>query len=167
MDASSTDASKEQEVTVNFPNYESFFREYAKAYERSLGTDVDVDAIRGFFAEAFVSAGVGGQVAVGANDETFAQTLKTGFGFYKSIGTTGMAVERVETEVLYENHDRVRVFYRAGYRKKDGTELSIPFDVLYLLQRRADGPKIFGFIAGDEMAVYRRLGLVDESGQPA
>lgn len=152
---------------MDVPDYEEFFREYAKAYERSLGASVDVAAIRSFFAETFVSASVSGRVATGANDETFAELLRKGFGFYKAIGTTSMKIDRVEPEALYENHDRVRVFYSAAYRSKDGREASIPFDVLYLLQRRSGGPKIFGFIAGDEMAVYRAHGLVDETGQPA
>ena len=149
------------------PDYEALFRDYAKAYERSLGDSVDVDAIRAFFAEAFLSAGVGGQVAVGANDKTFEETLRKGYAFYKAIGTASMRVDRVEPEVLYENHDRVRVFYLAGYRKKDGSEVAIPFDVLYLLQRRSGGPKIIGFIAGDEMAAYRSYGLVNDRGEPA
>ena len=78
-----------------------------------------------------------------------------------------MAVERVEPEPIHPDHDRVRVFYRASYRKKDGTELSIPFDVLYLLQRRPGGPRIFGFISGDEMGAYRQHGLVGDDGKPA
>ncbi|MBO9716481.1 MAG: hypothetical protein J7507_06640 [Pseudoxanthomonas sp.] len=45
--------------------------------------------------------------------------------------------------------------------------LAVPFDVLHLLQRRAAGPKIFGFIAGDEMALYRAHGLVDGDEHPA
>ena len=78
-----------------------------------------------------------------------------------------MKVERVEADALYENLDRVRVYYRAAYRKKDGSSLEIPFDVLYLLQRRAAGPKIFAFIAGDEMGLYRRYGLVNDKGEAA
>lgn len=148
-------------------DYEQFFRDYAKAYERSLGERVDVAAIRDFFAEAFIAASVGGQVAAGANDGTFEETLRKGYDFYKAIGTTSMKVDHVEAEALYDNHDRVRVFYCAGYRKRDGTEVSIPFDVLYLLQRRGSGPKIFGFVAGDEMALYKKHGLVDEAGRPA
>lgn len=151
---------------MDLPDYEAFFRAYTQAYERSLGDSVDVAAIRGFFAEAFVSAGVNGHVAVGANDDSFAETLKNGFGFYKAIGTTSMQVVRVESKALHENHDWVRVFYVAGYRRKDGAEVSIPFDLCYLVQRRSGGPKIFGFIAGDEMAAYKALGLVDETGQP-
>lgn len=132
-----------------------------------MGDSVATAAIRSFFAEAFISASVSGQVAAGANDDAFEEALTKGYSFYKAIGTTSMKVDRVEPEALYENHDRVRVFYSAGYRKADGAEVSIPFDVLYLLQRRSGGPKIFGFIAGDEMAVYRKHGLVDEAGQPA
>lgn len=151
---------------MDLPDYEQFFRDYANAYERSLGDSVDVAAIRSFFAEAFISASVNGQVAAGPNDETFAEALRKGYGFYKAIGTTSMKVDRVEPEALYENHDKVRVFYSAGYRKADGTDVSIPFDVMYLLQRRSGGPKIFGFVVGDEMAVYRKHGLVDDAGRP-
>ena len=77
-----------------------------------------------------------------------------------------MEIDHIECEVLCENHDRVRVFYVAGYKKKDGGTASISFDVMYLLQRRIEGPKIFGFITGDEMAVFRQYGLVNEVGEP-
>jgi hypothetical protein len=149
------------------PDYEGFFREYASAYERSLGESVDVKTLRSFFAEAFLSAGTAGEVAAGANDRQFEETLRKGYAFYKAIGTVSMKVDHIEPEVLYENHDRVRVFYVAGYARRSGETVSISFDVLYLMQRRSGGPKIFGFIAGDEMAVFRQHGLVNEAGEPA
>ena len=152
---------------MDAPNYEAFFSDYVHAYERSLGERVDTKAIRGFFVESFLSASVAGQVSAGANDDAFEKTLQQAYVFYRAIGTVSMQLERVEAEPLYENHDRVRVFYRAGYRKHDGTQPSISFDVMYLVQRRPGGPKIFGFIAGDEMAVYRQHGLVNERGEPA
>ena len=34
------------------------------------------------------------------------------------------------------------------------------------IQRCDDGPKIFAFVAGDEMALYRKYGLVDGDGKP-
>ena len=71
--------------TVELPDYEGFFREYARAYERSLGDSVDVKAIRSFFAEAFLSASTTGQVAVGANDQQFEEALQKGYAFYKAI----------------------------------------------------------------------------------
>lgn len=151
---------------MELPDYEGFFREYARVYERSLGDSVDVKAIRSFFAEAFLSASTTGQVAVGANDQQFEEALQKGYAFYKSIGTMSMKINRTESEVLCENHDRVQVFYVAGYKRKNGGTASISFDVVYLIQRRIEGPKIFGFITGDEMAVFRRHGLVNEVGEP-
>jgi hypothetical protein len=151
----------------SMPDYENLFRNYAAAYERSLGATVDSPAIRGFFAEAFIAAGLNGEVKAGANDDGFEAVLQQGYRFYKALGTRRMRVDRIEAHPICEQHDRVRVFYVADYQKKDGSRVSIPFDVVYLLQRRADGPKIFGFIAGDEMALYRRYGLVDDQGKPA
>lgn len=61
---------------MELPDYEGFFREYARVYERSLGDSVDVKAIRSFFSEAFLSANTTGQVAVGANDQQFENDKK-------------------------------------------------------------------------------------------
>src|SRR5689334_5396258 len=58
------------------PDYEKLFRDYAAAYTRSLGDKVDSQAIRAFFAESFIGAGVNGQVKAGANDEHFEKTLE-------------------------------------------------------------------------------------------
>jgi hypothetical protein len=78
-----------------------------------------------------------------------------------------MKVTRVQASALYPNHDAVQVFYKAGFQKKDGSELTIEFDVLYIVQRREEGPRIVAFISGDEMAAYRQHGLVDAQGHPA
>jgi hypothetical protein len=153
-------------VDMHMPNYETHFKEYAAAYERSLGQSVDSKAIRAFFAEGFVAASTVGEVKAGANDQTFERALQQGYAFYKSIGTKHMEVQRVEVEPLYEGHDKARVFYRAEYEKKDGTTLTISFDVMYLLQRRQAGPKIFAFVTGDEMAIYEKHGLVDKERKP-
>jgi hypothetical protein len=149
------------------PDYEALFRDYVAAYNRSLGDTVDVKAFRAFFAESFIGAGANGQVSVGRNDESFAKTLQQGYAFYKAIGTRRMEIDLVHAEPLHEGHDKVIVSYRAHYKKKDGSRLEIPFQLVYLLQRREGGPKIFGFVAGDEMALYREHGLVDEQGRPA
>ena len=149
------------------PDYAEFFRRYADAYQRSLGDHVEADLIRSFFAESFLGLSTAGGVNAGSNDDSFAEALEQGYAFYRAIGTVSMVCDRVEAEQIAENHDRVRVFYTAGYRRKDGTEVSIGFDLVYLLQRTDDGPKIFAFIAGDEMGLYQRYGLVDEAGNPA
>lgn len=150
------------------PDYDTWFRAYAEAYTRSLDGAVEVETIRGFFAETVLALGVDGTVNPATiADAAFADGLVQMYGFARAIGTRRMTVERVEVSPLYDNHDRVRVFYKADYRKPDGTALTIPFDLVYLVQRRAAGPAIFAFIAGDEMAEYRRHGLVDAAGRPA
>ena len=151
---------------MDMPDYTQWFRAYAAACERSLGDRVDVAAIRGCFAEGFVAASLQGPVQPSVNDAAFERTLQAAWAFYRAIGTRSMSVERVEVAPVCLNHDRVRVFYRAGYRKPDGSPLTIRFDVVYLLQRRGEGPKIYALIAPDEMALYRQHGLVDEAGRP-
>ena len=149
------------------PDYEAFFRNYVDVFNGSMKGGVDVDAIRASYAEYFVSAGAGGAVQGGANDEKYAEVLRQGAGFYQAIGLQGMALLKVEATPIDAGHDMVRPYFRADYLKKDGKSVSIEFDVVYMLQRRDGGPKIFAFVAGDEMGLYRQHGLVDEEGKPA
>jgi hypothetical protein len=149
------------------PDYEAFFRNYVDVFNRSMTDGVDADAILASYAEYIVSAGVGGVVQGGANDGKYAEALRQGAGFYQAIGLQGMALLKVEVTAIDAEHDMVRPHFRADYRKKDGQTLSIDFDVVYMLQRREGGPKIFAFVAGDEMGMYRQHGLVDEHGKPA
>ncbi len=141
-------------------DYKAFFDGYAAAYTRSLGERVEVEAIRAAFADHFIAAGPAG-VAPGANDESFAAGLVKAYEFYRSIGTRRMAVRAVHPTAIDEAHDLVAVDYRADYVRKDGTEVTIDFTVTYALAVTPAGPKIFAFIAGDEMALYRQYGLVD------
>lgn len=148
------------------PDYEAFFTDYVGVFNRSMTGGVDADAIRASYAEYFVSASVGGKVQGGANDETYADILRQGACFYRSIGLQGMRLIKVEVTEIDTGHDIVRPYFHADYKKKDGEALPIEFDVVYMLQRREGGPKIFAFVAGDEMAIYREHGLVDDEGKP-
>lgn len=148
------------------PDYEAFFRNYIDVFNRSVKGGVDADAIRASYAEYFVSAGAGGTVQGGANDEKYAEILRKGAGLYEAIGLQGMTLLKIETTPIDAGHDMVRPYFRADYRKKNGESVSIEFDLVYMLQRREGGPKIFAFIAGDEMGLYRKYGLVDEEGKP-
>jgi len=152
---------------MTMPDYTEYFDAYASAYERSLAGPVDTAAIRSFFAESFLGVAIKGGVRCGSNDEKFEAALKEGYSMYRRLGTKSMHVERADAEPLCDGHDKVRVFYRAGHERKDGSSVSIPFEVTYLLQRREGKPKIFAYIADDEMSLYRQYGLVDERGNPA
>lgn len=143
------------------PDFDAFFESYVAAYNRSLGESVDVEAIRSHFSESFIAAGPG-TVMTGDNDETFSQTLEKGYAFYKSIGTKKMEVTGVAVTDIDEGHYLAKVDYRAEY-EKDGATIAIPFSVSYLLEEHEGRLKIFGFIAGDEMALYRRYGLAPQA----
>lgn len=122
---------------------------------------MDSAAIRACFAGCFVGAGPAG-VTCGANDDSFAASLATGYVFYRKIGTRRMVLRGVEPTPIDRLHHLVKVLYRADYRKPDDTELSIDFDVSYILQARDGVPKIFAFITGDEMGLYKQHGLLPD-----
>jgi hypothetical protein len=142
------------------PDYEAFFESYVEAYNRSLGDTVDTEGIRAHFADCFVGSGPLGSNC-GANDESFVEALNQGYAFYKSIGTKRMSVRGLAVTEIEPSHALVRVDYRAEY-EKDGNPLMVDFDVSYLLQTVADKTTIFAFIAGDEMGLYREIGLVPD-----
>lgn len=144
-------------------DFEAFFRGYVDAFNRSLGDTVDAEGIRSHFAGCFVGAGPAG-IECGANDEDFAKKLGEGYAFYKKIGTKRMAVRKVEPTAIDPLHHLVKVFYRADYLKPDGKTVTIDFDVSYVLQTREGASKIFAFVTGDEMAVYRKHGLLPSEG---
>ena len=148
------------------PDYEKFFSDYIDVFNRSMKDGVDADAIRASYAEYFVTAGVGGVVQGGANDEKYAEVLQQGAGFYQAIGLQGMALLKVDVMPIDDEHDMVRPYFRADYRKQEREPVSIEFDVVYMLQRRDGAPRIFALVAGDEMALYRKNGLVDRDGNP-
>jgi hypothetical protein len=71
-----------------------------------------------------------------------------------------MTAKRVETTPIDANHTLAKVLYCADYVKPDGSPLKIEFDITYFLDTSRVKPKIFGFVAGDEMALYRQHGLI-------
>lgn len=141
------------------PDFNLFFERYAQLYTQALSDAPDYEAIAACFSSCFIAAGPQG-VQCGVNDEHFLETLKGGYAFYKKIGTKQMRVRRTLETQIDAAHYLVKVFYHADYKKADGAAVAIEFDVTYLIDTHEDTPKIFAFIAGDEMEAYRRAGLV-------
>ncbi|WP_421951273.1 nuclear transport factor 2 family protein [Pelagibacterium sp.] len=141
-------------------DFESFFADYLDAYNRSLGDRVDYGAIRSHFSSCFIAAGPEG-VMTSENDESFSQALDKSCAFYKSIGTKKMNVTGVQITDIDEGHYIAKVHYAAEY-EKDDEPLVIPFAVTYMLEDRDGQLKIFGFVAGDEMAIYRQYDLIPD-----
>ncbi len=150
-------------MTTTAERLERFFADYEARTNRALADpdDVDLDATAAAFAEWFVAAspaGVGG----GRSGETLRDAIPVGLDLYRRIGTTAMQVRSLETTEIDALHAMCRVGWEARYERKDGRRLTTAFDVVYLLQLRDTGPVIFAWIAGDEQARHRELGLTPE-----
>jgi hypothetical protein len=123
--------------------------------------EVDVEATAEAFAECFIGANPLG-VACGKNDEQFRAQIPKGLEFYRSIGTNAMKIEALTVTPLDDHHAMVKIHWQAFYVKKNGSNLTIDFEVIYLVQILNDKPKIFGYITGDEQKAYRDHELLPE-----
>ena len=141
------------------PDFGRFFENYAAAFNRSLGEIVDSAGLTAAFAHSFIGASPAGLQA-GANDESFRAVLHQAYAFYRQIGTREMQMLGVEATAIDALHHMVRVHWRWIGRRKSGDTAEIDFDVSYLLQTQDDGPRIFAFVSGDEMAVFREHGVI-------
>jgi hypothetical protein len=143
-------------------NIPAFFDSYANLYNRALAGEDVFEEIMARFSEKFLAAGPTG-VSTGKQGSAFRRMLEKGYRFYRQVGTQKMTAKRVEVTPIDAGHSMAKVFYRAEYRKPDGSPLAIDFDITYLLDTSAAKPKIFAFIAGDEMEAYREHGLLPDS----
>ncbi len=144
---------------------DAFFADYTDSYNQALGDDPDFERIRGYFTDQFLAAGPDG-VQAARNDDVFLAQLKEGYRFYQAIRTRRMDLRRVEVTPIDDGHAMARVSYAAHYARPPGDSVIIDFDVTYLLETFGHRPRIFAFIAGDEIGLYRRYGLVDDRGWP-
>ncbi len=140
-------------------NIASFFESYANLYNRALAGENVFGDIATRFSPRFIAAGPEG-VSTGKQDAAFRRQLGKMYAFYRSIGTQKMTAKRVETTPIDASHMMAKVFYCGQYSKPDGTDLKIDFNVTYFLDVSTNKPKIFGFVAGDEMGLYRQHGLL-------
>jgi hypothetical protein len=141
-----------------------FFREYVAAFNRSLGEAPDLETVRTAFAPCFIGAGPTG-VRCGQNDDAFLEGLEQGYAFYRSIGTRSMTLVRVDLTPIDAHHQMARVFYSSEYERPDGAQVTIDFDVTYMLHIENATPQIFAWVAGDEQALFRKHGLIPEAQQ--
>jgi hypothetical protein len=139
----------------------AFFESYANLYNRALAGEDVFEEIMSRFAPQFIAAGPQG-VSTGKQGAAFRRTREKGYRFYREIGTLKMTAKRVEVTPVDAAHSMAKVFYCADYVKQDGSQLRLDFDVTYLLDTSTLKPKIFGFVAGDEMGLYKQHGLITE-----
>ena len=147
-------------------NIPAFFESYANLYNRALVGENVFPEIASRFSPKFLAAGTEG-ISTGAQGAAFRRTLEKTYRFYRQIGTKKMTAKRVEVTPIDARHSMAKVFFCADYIKPDGAPLKIEFNVTYFLDTSTVKPKIFAFVAGDEMALYRQHGLIPERGLAA
>lgn len=139
----------------------SFFDSYEKRFNQSLQgeeTDTNTKAVADSFTDCFMESSPLG-VICGKNDAGFAEKVKEGYTFYKSIGTTGMYITNREIQLLDGFHAMCKVSWKYQ-AEKEGKAVEIDFVVIYLLQTMNNTVKIFAYITGDEQKVLKEKGLV-------
>lgn len=111
------------------------------------------------YADAFIAASPAG-VLTGKNDDSFKKALADGHDHYRSIGTKAMRMRDIRVSPMDGNHSIAHVAWTAVYARRDRPDTEIDFDVHYLIQELDDGPRIFGWVSGDEQAVLKAHGIV-------
>jgi hypothetical protein len=141
-----------------------FFESYANLYNRALAGEDVFSEIQDRFASQFIAAGPTG-LSTGKQGGVFRRKLERGYRFYRSIGARRMTARRVEVTPIDHRHCLAKVHYCADHRH-EGRDIAIQFDVSYLLDTTGARPKIFAFVAGDEMAAYKQHGLIPRDPAP-
>lgn len=137
---------------------EVFFATYENQFNLALKGKADFGRIAELYAGAFIAANPAG-VMTGENTDEFQANMEKGYEYYRSIGTIRMECEGVEITELGDAHAVAHVMWNAVCIK-DGEEISIPFENHYLMHLKAEGPVVFGWVAGDETALLKEKGIL-------
>lgn len=120
---------------------------------------IGMDEVAGLYSTEFIAAGPMG-VAAGRNEEAFRATMAQGYEHYRSIGTKEMRIRGVRLSPIDEMHCVAHVAWRAAYARKGRPDVTIDFEVHYLVQTLDGVSKVFGWVAGDERALLEQHGIV-------
>ena len=137
----------------------ALFGRYERLFRTALTGDVDMDEVASSYAAAFIAASPAG-VRVGQNDEQLKQAMQQGFEHYRRIGTKDMRLRDVRIAPIDAQHCLAHVAWTGLYDRAGEPDISIDFEVHYLVQQLEGAPKIFGWISGDEQAVLKQHGIV-------
>jgi hypothetical protein len=138
---------------------DAFFQNYEERFNNALRHDtVDAEGTVASFSEYFIESSPVG-VVCGQNNKEFRKRIEEGYAFYQSLGTQSMNILKKETTWLNEYHAMTRIGWRARMIRKDHSEVSIDFEVIYFTRLEKGEFKIFAYIAGDEQKAYKENGI--------
>jgi hypothetical protein len=136
----------------------TFFERYARLFNQALDGDVNLDEVAALYASEFIAASPMGVMA-GKNDGQLRQVMAQGYQHYRATGAREMRLREVRLSPIDGHHGVAHAAWTARYARKDGPDVSIDFEVHYLVQQLGAEPKVFGWVAGDEQALLRAHGI--------
>lgn len=136
----------------------ALFERYAAFFNRAISGKADAGEIVDVYAAHFIAASPRG-VMTGANDDSLKPVMERGYAHYRAIGTERMDIRGIDIVPLDALHCVASVHWTAFYHRKEGQDIAIDFDVHYLVQNLEGGPKIFGWVTGDEEAELKKHGI--------
>ena len=135
-----------------------FFERYAGFFNQALAGSIDENELTALYASDFIAASPRG-VMTGKNDDQLKRTLAHGYAHYREIGTKAMRITDIRVTPIDEHHCIAHVAWAATYARKDQPDLSVDFEVHYLMQKLDGEPKVFGWVAGDEQELLKKHGI--------
>ncbi|WP_027166506.1 hypothetical protein [Mesorhizobium sp. WSM3224] len=138
---------------------QKFFKAYERVYNDAIVGNFDMDDFGDMYSSGFVSVTPAG-VMVGENGQQLKDIMKKGFEAYRAMGSKAMTCKDVAVTPIDEGHCVAKVRWSGDYERKDRSHVTIDFEVDYLVERRDGSLKVFGWIAGDEQAEFRKHGLL-------
>lgn len=117
-----------------------------------------MDELASLYASEFIGAAPAG-VRTGKNDDRFKQVMAQGYDHYRAIGTKEVRIRDIRLSPIDELHCVAHVSWTATYARKDQPDVTIDFDVHYLVQMLNGDPTVFGWVSGDEHALLKKHGI--------
>lgn len=136
----------------------TFFERYARFFNRALVGETGMDEAAAFYASEFIAASPLGVMA-GKNDDQLKQAMAQGYAHYRAIGTKEMRIRDIRISPIDDLHCVAHVAWAALYARKDRPDVTIDFEVHYLVQMPDGEPKVFGWVSGDEQALLEQHGI--------
>ena len=133
---------------------DTLFKQYETAFDK-----LDLDALSGYCADCFISAGPKGTISHTRKDfeENAGETLK----FYQSVGRNSARIISKRVMPICETYTMVVIRWGITFEKM-GDKL-IEFDISYVIQETDVDPKIILLISHeDEKTAIKKLGLKSE-----
>jgi hypothetical protein len=110
------------------------FERYEKVFRGALRGSTDVNEAALLYASEFIAA--------------------------TPAGVMDMRMRGLRISPIDEQHCVAHVAWTATYAREPQPDVTIDFEVHYFVQELNSGPKVFGWVSGDEQAVLREHGII-------